>query len=159
VAQHRVAHRARGVDEHAAPVVAGDDVAAQGATADIVVSGPVLDIHAVKVTEGGRSHSVEADEVAPHRVARGGRAGGRHPRVAVAGDDVAAGGAAAPNQVLRGSLLDPHAEGVAEVDGAGGVQADEVAPHHVERRAGAVDVHARAGVPGDDVAGRGAASP
>src|SRR2546423_1392012 len=65
----------------------------------------------------------------------------------------------AADGVVGGGVEDRHAgEGVAQGGGAGGVGADEVAPHHVAARGAAGDLDAVAGVGGDDVPLVGAAA-
>src|SRR5262249_35718380 len=64
------------------------------------------------------------------------------------------------HRVVRRARTDLDAvAAVAEVGGASGVGADEVAQHHVARRAVTEEQHAVAPVAGDDVAGPGDTAP
>ena len=140
VAADHVAHRLRRRGCRRRPPVARYDVAVRGASRRSCLR-RVLDEHAVALGRAARPVDVDADEVALHHVA---------PRVPA--QDVDA-GRALPEITLPAPAPSPPGRRpgctptvLPHGDGAGGVGADEVAPHQVVRRAvGDAD-------PADDVA-------
>ena len=129
VPRHEVARRTGAVEPHA-PVVGRDQVlSAAEVVPPIVLPVRAEDRHALlRVGHGGQAGLVGADQVAGDQVPGRGGPGDDHALV-VARDHLRALGVARDDGV--GGVVDPHAlEGVAQVELAGDVGADQVVADH-----------------------------